>query len=55
MVAVADVADALGHHRVYKGSWSDNEVLAHIRQGTGSQFDPDVVKAFERLVERRQA
>lgn len=55
VVAVADVADALGHRRVYKGSWSDNEVLAHIRQGTGSQFDPDVVKAFERLVERRQA
>jgi len=55
VVAVADVADALGHRRVYKGSWSDDDVLAHIRKGSGSHFDPEVVKAFERLVERRRA
>jgi putative two-component system response regulator len=55
VVAVADVADALGNRRVYKGSWSDEDVLAHIRQGSGSHFDPDVVRAFERLVEHRRA
>lgn len=55
VVAVADVADALGHRRVYKGSWSDDEVLAHIRDGSGSHFDPEVVQAFVRLVERRRA
>jgi HD-GYP domain-containing protein (c-di-GMP phosphodiesterase class II) len=54
IVAVADVADALTHRRVYKGSWSDDDVMAHIRDGSGSHFDPEVVLAFERLVERRR-
>jgi putative two-component system response regulator len=55
IVAVADVADALGHRRVYKGSWSDHDVLAHIVEGSGSHFDPEVVQAFERLVRRCEA
>ena len=54
VTAVADVADALGHRRVYKGDWSDDDVLDHIRQGSGSHFDPEVVQAFERLVRRRE-
>jgi len=55
VVSVADVADALGHRRVYKGSWSQDDVMAHVRAGSGSHFDPAVVEAFERLVERRRA
>ncbi len=54
IVAVADVADALWSERAYKATWPDADVVAHVRAGSGSHFDPAVVAAFERLVGRRQ-
>ncbi len=44
--AVADVYDALTSDRPYRPAWSRERTLAHIRQGTGSHFDPAVVRAF---------
>jgi putative two-component system response regulator len=52
IVAVADVFDSLTHERPYKGSSTLEEATALIRAASGSHFDPDVVRAFERLVER---
>jgi HD-GYP domain-containing protein (c-di-GMP phosphodiesterase class II) len=46
VVALADVYDALVSKRVYKESFSEEEALAHIREETGRQFDPEVVAAF---------
>ena len=46
IVALADVYDALSHARCYKKPWPQEEVLAAIRAGSGSQFDPAVVEAF---------
>jgi putative two-component system response regulator len=46
IVAVADVFDALTHERPYKAAWSRDEALAHLRAGSGTQFCPDVVRAF---------
>jgi PAS domain S-box-containing protein/putative nucleotidyltransferase with HDIG domain len=46
IVAVADVFDALTHHRPYKSAWPVQEALAEIERGAGTQFDPHVVKAF---------
>jgi putative two-component system response regulator len=49
IVALADVFDALTHDRPYKRAWAVSRAVAEIRRLRGSQFDPDVVAAFERL------
>lgn len=50
IVALADVYDALSHARCYKKPWPQEEVLAAIRAGSGTQFDPAVVDAFFRVL-----
>ena len=49
IVAVADVFDALTHARPYKHAWPIADAVAEIRRNRGSQFDPAVIDAFERL------
>ncbi|MFN7396672.1 MAG: HD-GYP domain-containing protein [bacterium] len=46
IVAVADVYDALTSPRVYKPAMSHAEASGIIGQGSGTQFDPAVVAAF---------
>jgi len=53
IVAVVDVFDALSSKRPYKEAWPQEEVLAYIRTGAGSQFDPQVVDAFLTVMDRR--
>ncbi len=45
-MAIADVYDALVTERVYKKAMGHEEAVRIIREGRGSQFDPDVVDAF---------
>ena len=47
IVAVADNFDALTTARPYKEAWSISQASAHIRQRSGTQFDPACVAAFE--------
>ena len=49
IVSVADVFDALTSKRPYKDAWTADEGMASITQGSGAQFDPDVVAAFQDL------
>lgn len=49
IVSVADVFDALTSKRPYKQAWSLDDGMAAIREGSGEQFDPDIVAAFEGL------
>jgi len=49
IVSVADVFDALTSKRPYKDAWSPEEGMRSIRAGSGAQFDPEVVAAFESL------
>ena len=49
IVAVADVFDALTHSRPYKQAWPLQDAVDEIARCAGSQFDPVVVKAFQRL------
>jgi CHASE2 domain-containing sensor protein len=44
--AVCDVFDALVSRRPYKDAWSPAEALAEIGRGSGSHFDPEIVRAF---------
>lgn len=46
IVALADVYDALMVPRCYKQAWSEEEVLAHLREQSGRYFDPEIVAAF---------
>jgi response regulator RpfG family c-di-GMP phosphodiesterase len=46
IVAIADVFDALCSKRVYKDPWTEEQVLAEIRQLSGVKFDPELVDIF---------
>lgn len=46
LMALADVYDALISKRAYKKELTHAEVRDFIAQGSGTQFDPDVVAAF---------
>jgi HD-GYP domain-containing protein (c-di-GMP phosphodiesterase class II) len=48
-VHVAGVFDVLVHERPYTESWTVEAAAEEIRHGAGSQFDPEVVSAFEAL------
>jgi len=49
ILSVADVYDAMASDRTYRKKMDENRVLKIIEEGTGSQFDPDVVLAFMQL------
>lgn len=46
IMALADVYDAMRSKRPYKDPLSHSETKALIAQGSGTQFDPDVVRGF---------
>jgi PAS domain S-box-containing protein len=46
IVALADVYDALTSKRPYKEAIGHQEALEIIREGRGTQFDPDITDAF---------
>lgn len=48
--AVADVWDALRSDRPYREAWSDAKAATYIDEMSGTQFDPDIVTAFKRVV-----
>ncbi len=54
VLAVADVYDAISSARPYRDSMPRHQVLAIIRQGVGTAFDPTVATAFLAMMERAQ-
>ena len=52
IVAIADVFDALTNHRPYKKAWTREEAVAEILKQRGEHFDPQVVDAFQIVLER---
>lgn len=46
IVGLCDVFDALASVRIYKPSWSEEDVLAEIGKYRGSKFDPELVDIF---------
>lgn len=52
IVSIADVYDALVSERVYKPAFPHDQCVSMIRQGAGSQFDPDLVEIFLSIEDR---
>ncbi|KPA11894.1 metal dependent phosphohydrolase with GAF sensor [Candidatus Magnetomorum sp. HK-1] len=46
IVFVVDVFDALATVRCYKKAWEESRVLDAIKEGAGTQFDPELVDIF---------
>jgi HD-GYP domain-containing protein (c-di-GMP phosphodiesterase class II) len=46
ILSVADVYDAMASDRAYRKKMEDPVIIKIINEGDGSQFDPDVVAAF---------
>jgi HD-GYP domain-containing protein (c-di-GMP phosphodiesterase class II) len=55
LVAIVDVFDALISKRAYKPGLPLAEVLAHLRKGAGTHFDPEIVEMFIELAEEQHA
>ena len=52
IIAVADAFDAMTSNRVYRNHMDTDYVMNEMKRGRGSQFDPEVLDAFLRLVEK---
>jgi PAS domain S-box-containing protein/putative nucleotidyltransferase with HDIG domain len=50
--SVVDVWDALKSDRPYRAAWTSKKVHEHIRSLSGMHFDPRVVDAFLRIVDK---
>jgi HD-GYP domain-containing protein (c-di-GMP phosphodiesterase class II) len=50
IVSVCDAYDAMVIGRPYQAARSSEEALAELWAGSGTQFDPAVVRAFERVI-----
>ena len=51
IIAVADTLDAMTSDRPYRKALPVEEAMRALRLGSGTQFNPDVVAAVERLIE----
>lgn len=49
--AVADSFDAMTSDRPYRGRMTTEDALREIGSGAGTQFDPEVVEVFVRMIE----
>ena len=51
LVHVCDVFDALSTKRPYRDAWPLEKVLAYLEERAGTEFDPDLVAAFNRTMQ----
>ncbi len=49
IIGIADAFDAMSSNRSYRSALPRERVLAEIQRGAGSQFDPHVARAFDRV------
>ncbi|HYP41277.1 MAG TPA: HD domain-containing phosphohydrolase, partial [Chloroflexia bacterium] len=54
ILAICDAAEAMASDRPYRKGMSLTEMLAEIKRCAGTQFDPEVAKAFITVVERER-
>ena len=52
--AIIDVWDALSSDRPYRKAWSEEKVIAHIKEQSGTHFDPKVVEKFIAMLDEEK-
>lgn len=52
LVHVCDVFDALCTHRPYREAWEIGRTLAYIEERAGTEFDPEIARAFIGMMRR---
>jgi len=52
IIGVADAFDAMISNRVYRNHMDTDYVITEMKRGRGTQFDPDALDAFFRLIEK---
>ena len=52
IISVADAFDAMTSNRVYRNHMDTDYVMNEMKRGRGTQFDPDALDAFFRLVDK---
>ena len=52
VIGVADAFDAMTSNRVYRNHMDTDYVLTEMQRGRGTQFDPDALDAFMRLIDK---
>jgi putative two-component system response regulator len=55
LVHVCDVYDALRTRRPYRDAWESEKVMAYLVERSGSEFDPDLVNGFLRMLKEGEA
>jgi len=54
IIAVADAYDAMGSDRPYRKKLNMNKILKELKDQSGKQFDPEVVKALISVLDRER-
>ncbi len=49
IISVADAFDSMTSNRPYREAMDSKTAFAELQKGSGTQFDPEVVKAFEKV------
>jgi putative nucleotidyltransferase with HDIG domain len=55
LVHVCDVFDALSTNRPYRDAWPMPKTLTYLEERAGSEFDPDLVRSFNRMLNEGEA
>jgi diguanylate cyclase (GGDEF)-like protein/putative nucleotidyltransferase with HDIG domain len=53
ILAVCDAVEAMASDRPYSPAMSLDEIIVELRRCAGTQFDPNIVEKFVRVIERR--
>ncbi len=54
LIAVCTAYDAMMHDKPYRPAWDEEEAIRGIRAGAGIWYDPAVVDAFLKVLQKRQ-
>ncbi|MGI6554445.1 MAG: HD domain-containing phosphohydrolase [Bacillota bacterium] len=52
ILAIADAYDAMTNDRPYRKALSSEEAIQELKRGAGSQFDPELVERFVKLISK---